>query len=47
MLLQSSIAGLRIDNLVSRLVDCIHNCKLYEDKEAVKKEEDEAKSQRV
>ena len=47
MLLQSSITGLRIDNLVSRLVDCIHNSKVYEDKEAVKNEQNETKSQKV
>ena len=47
MLLTSSITGLRIDNLVSRLVDCIHNSKVYEDKEAVMKEQEEAKSQGV
>ena len=46
-MLQSSITGLRIDNLVCRLVDFIHNCKVYEDKEAVMKEQEEAKSQGV
>ena len=39
--------GLRMGNLVSRLVDCIHNSKVYEDKEAVKQEQEEAKSQGV
>ena len=39
--------GLRMDNLVPRLVDCIHNSKVYEDKEAVKQEQEEAKSQGV
>ena len=34
-------------NLVSRLVDCIHNSKVYEDKEAVKNEQNETKSQKV
>ena len=39
--------GLRMDNLVPRLVDYIHNSKVYEDKEAVMKEQEEAKSQGV
>ena len=33
-------------NLVSRLVDCIHNPKVYEDKEAVKQEQEEAREDR-